>query len=704
MDTANQNDAWQKEVPVIARLFVMMLNGAMLYGCGHPNVARNAVSFCEQLNASFSGRDMITIIVANGTFMIEDWPLDKSFNTGKILAHFDKLGLSSISFERGVDPNAIINLVGLIGDTHGIDICKAGLAEAVGGSIPLVRINYILFGKIRADEVVVKEADARATGGWAAQGAYGMPVMAGDPVMQGYTPGVQDSQVMPGYQMMPWQPEIQNVYPAPSTNVTPGSLSRESVAQIEEVLTLSSLLEKPKEVSDILARTDTSRFRVDELQSAFGKIKSEIDESSGIGVDTLLQSLHGLKKDLYEAIEVQKTTGRMMRSAAVINKELNDLTSLAIVKLVREEYKSGKTPLNRLAHTIRRMLPGNAELMNILPHLKESLLADGMTLGDYLELVRMLGLKMDSEALSDSLKEAAESMGASVTDLVAAIQSKPEEAARLILLASEIRQSTGGDASKLPDMLTGYIEEVSSKMAVEACGADSGNTSDSLKNILAQLQTQMFSQLAQQEQIPRSVLMDVRQRLTDRFRESYDAANGAFMDNRKPQAPAPAVDAGTASVKIKLPAEALNANNLFFLMNKEIKRSLRYKTPFATIFVSIDKIIRPDGARPLKPEDTAELLPQLFVLLEPLLRDVDLIGRAGSGSSPELLMLLPMTGEEGTAVVRERIINKTKESAFTVAGHTVGIAVKASLASPNENTQDLKSYMALVQKNHRNEK
>ena len=658
MPETQNNDLWQKQAGALARQFVMMLNGSMLYGCGHPNTAKSAVAFCELLNGCFGDREMITVISNSGTLMFEDWPLDRSFNVGKLLSHFDKLGLVSISFERGVGPDSIIQLVGLAGDAHNVDACRARIAEArAAGSIPRVRINYVLYGKITADEVVVNAAEASS-----------MPAAPDGP-------------------------------PAPASNISTANLSREAAAQIEEVLTLSSLLEKPKEISAVLAQTDTSRFPADELHSAFGKIKGEVEAAGEHNVDELLVSLQSLKHDLYEAIEVQKTTGRMMRSAAIINKELSDLTSVAIVKLVKDEYKSGKTPLNRLAHTIRRMLPNNAELMHILPRMKEMLLAEGMALGDYLELVRMLGLKIESEALSDSLKDAAEAVGASVADLVSAIQSRPEEAARLILLASEVRRGTGEGASGLPELLTGYIEDVCSKMAVDACDAGgAGGGGEALKKTLAQLESQMFNQLARQG-IPEPVLMNVRQRLADRFNNAAATAGDTLSLLLKKHA---ATTAGAS--RIKMPSEALTPGNLLFLINKEVKRHLRYKSQFATVTVSIEKVIQGDTARPPKPEDAAELLPQLFTHVESLLRDVDLIGTTGTESNPELFILLPMTGDEGTAIVKERIIKKVAENTYVVFGHKAKAAVKVSVATPNENTKDLKSYLALARANHRNEK
>jgi hypothetical protein len=691
----DNDKTWQKNAAAIARQFLTLFNCSMLYGGGHPNTLKNATTLAELLNGSMDDdRGMITVISHNGSMIIEDSPIDKSLNPGKLISHFEKLAVTSVSFERGVEDSSVVRLVELAGDgdAHKLEACRDALAEvAAKGTIPRVRINYVQYGKISADEVVVKAADVGNTGeGVAADGGAANSDATGG----GSTSGSSGE-----------------------SNISTSNLSREAAAQIEQVLTLSALLEKPREVSEALAQSDTQTISIDALQGAFGKIRGEIDSSKTHNVDELLESLHNLRTDLYEAIEVQKATGRMMRSAAVINKELSDLTAHTVVKLVRDEYGSGKTPINRLAHTIRRMLPNNAELMNILPQMKEMLLAEGMNLGDYLELVRSLGLKVESESLSDSLKEAADSVGATVSDLVAAIKSKPAEAASLILLASEVRQATGEGDSGLPEALAMYVEEVCSKIAVDQCGASGG----ALKGVLAQLESQMYSQLSKRG-VPKDVMAQVKARLNANFGETLAGASASLGTT----APVSANSVPTTSyvsttpisttqtgkrdretkkkaVKIKMPAEALSSGNMLFLINKEIKRNIRYKSPFATAMVSIEKVSIEDGEpRPLSQDDTAELLPQLFQHVQALLRDVDIIGTIGAEdtAAPELFILLPMIGEEGTETVKNRIIKSASESNFELNGKKATVEVKVSTTVPGDDTKDLKSYMRMAKNNH----
>jgi len=663
----------QKNIMAIARQFLTLFNGSMLYGSGHPNTLKSAAMFAELVNGCMDGNGMITVISYNGSMVIEDAPVDKSLNTSKLLSHFEKLSVTSVSFERGVSAESVAKFMELAGDGHidALEQRKAALADVARGAaaIPGIRINYVQYGKISADEVVVKAAD--------------MGSMGGGPVVGGG-----------------------------ASNISTGNLSREAAAQIEQVLTLSSLLEKPKEVSEALAQSDTQTISIDALQGAFGRVRSEIDSSKTHNVDELLSSLHNLRTDLYEAIEVQRATGRMMRSAAVINKELNDLTAHAVVKLVRDEYGSGKTPINRLAHTIRRMLPNNAELMNILPQMKDMLLAEGMSLGGYLELVRALGLKVESESLSDSLREAADSVGATVSDLVAAIRSKPAEAASLILLASEVRQATGEGDSGLPETLAGYVEEVCSKIAVDKCGGASGGGGGALKGVLAQLESQMYAQLSKRG-VPKAVMAQVKEHLNTHFGETLAGASATLgqrggsanqQDHPPDQQTPSAIAVKKKGVgKIKMPAEALSSGNMLFLMNKEIKRNLRYKSPFATLIVSIESVsIGGSGSRPLAPEDTAELLPQLFERVQALLRDVDMIGTIGAEdtAAPELFILLPMVGEEGTETVMGRIVKTASEGAFEREGRPVKLEVKVSATVPGEDTKDLKSYLKAAKRNH----
>lgn len=569
----------------IARQFLALFNGSLLYGSGHPNTVKNAAAFAELVNAYMGeegGRGAVTVLSRNGTMIIEGLPVtDASLNAGKLLSHFERLAVESVGFERGVPAESVARLMELAGDGNldGLERFKAELADVARGAaaIPGILINGARYGKA---------------------------------------------------------------------------------------------------------------------------------------------------------------------AGAAIYKGMNGLTADAAVELVRGEYGAGKTPADRLARTIIRVLPDDEDLMCLLPQIKEMLIAEGMPLCDYLELVPALGLKMESESLSDPLKEAAESAGASVSELVAAIRSKPAEAGSLTLLAAEARQAVGAAAegdSGLAEALAMYMEEVSSKIAVDKCAAAGGSAA--LKGIIAQLEAEIYAQLLKRG-VSKTVTLQVRKLLNAGFKGTLAEAGEALAEierrrreSQAEEAEAEKKDGGEAAadsqdsqegrqgedggtekkdgeasdtqedgeIPLGEAEEALSADTMLFLLNKEIKRNLRYKSPFATLIASIEKVtVEGSEPRAPTPEDAEELLPQLFKILQALLRDVDMIGTVNQepAAPPELFILLPMVGAEGTETVKNRIVKTIPESEFKSGGLKAAAEIKVSATLPGEDIKDLKSYLKAAKANH----
>ncbi len=698
MSSGEQAKIDQKEAEFIARQFIMLINSAILYGCNHPTAIKNAGTFHESLSKGLSKQHLISFIINQGTFLVEDWALDKTANAGKLIMHFDKIGINSVSFNFGVSLSAIEKLLQTAGDISNIASAKQKVASFTNDTIPGVRINYVKYGKITADQLAEVTNNTNQS----------------------------------------------NAASALSNSLSTGGLSSDAIKQIEQVLSLSALLEKPREAASILSETSNP----DQVRNTFGKLRAEVSSAQPHTVEELLEGICALRNDLAEAIEVQKVTGRMLKSTSLLYNQMNELTCDAIVKLVKEEYSAGKLSLKRLTQVIRRMLPDFSELMQVLPRLKQMLLSEGMSLSDYLQLIRMLDTEVESEALSGSLQEAAGVIGASVNDLVEAIKSKPEEAAQLILLASEIRQGNEQDTSRLSEILTNYIEEVCTKMALQSPDTSGPQGGQALKKVLAQLESQLFSQL-KQKGIEEPVLLKTKQLLTERFDNTANSASDEWISNLISSSgdrgletisdtvrnfagsslnQAHTQNSLTAALKARgydeqqiqdffklltrqvksggkiiLPSSALGSNNMLFLINREIKQHLRYKTPFSSLTASISKVVTNNQEHIPALEEHAELLPQLFNCAKALLRDIDLIGSTDISDPPSILMILAMTDGEGAKVVQCRLKKKAEEINFSLDGQEVHVKIKVSITLPNEKTIDLKSYLELSQKNHREE-
>jgi len=106
--------------------------------------------------------------------------------------------------------------------------------------------------------------------------------------------------------------------------------------------------------------------------------------------------------------------------------------------------------------------------------------------------------------------------------------------------------------------------------------------------------------------------------------------------------------------RAKLDRSILKNREIRTFLESEIKRSLRYKTPFATCALSLVH----QSPNPNDPIDPARLYPMLNILssvISPLLRDIDTIGVPDGPKKNFLLIIFPMTDEAGVRIVERRI-------------------------------------------------
>ena len=208
----------------------------------------------------------------------------------------------------------------------------------------------------------------------------------------------------------------------------------------------------------------------------------------------MLNALNEIRMTLAEAVETSKINGNYQGSADRVTLQLNELTCQTVLKLIKQEYGRGAVSVKRLAQIICRLLPDLNDLRKLLPGIKNLLIEEGMPLEDYLQLIKMLNVEIDSESLADSLGSAAEKIGVSVSEIIEAFRKEPDDAAKLILLASEIRQGIGADDIQLSNFLTEYIEKTSKALALQSEKID-GQGAETLRKILSRVEEQIVGKL-----------------------------------------------------------------------------------------------------------------------------------------------------------------------------------------------------------------
>jgi hypothetical protein len=285
-----------------------------------------------------------------------------------------------------------------------------------------------------------------------------------------------------------------------------------------------------------------------------------------------------------------------------------------------------------------------------------------------LELVNSLVRELEDEGLTQSLAGAADEMGVSIEELMQGIKSDPADAARLIVLASEIRKGTSSNTDQLSSMLTDYVERVSRTLSSGA-KEKSGNQA-----AMRTFETQLLDKIKAQG-VGDPVIERVKQRLSQE-KTGFSLPKGVF------------------DMKVTT-----------FFLDHEIKRNTRYHSPFSVLVLSVVSVKRPDGTESAATtEETGRIMPAILLELRKMLRDLDWVGVEGWISENVPFVILPMTDEQGAKAVKDRVgsaLNKSMAQA-AMPGELPHIVV-TTLAFDGAKTPDTASFLKSIMELHKKE-
>ncbi|MGW8188422.1 MAG: hypothetical protein ACWGNK_14180, partial [Desulfobacterales bacterium] len=86
----------------IGRAFALLFNRSAMYNIDHPFTAQALSEFYNTTTHGLALFSSVALIMHQEQFFIEEEPLDHRINTGKMLTHFKKADIQSISFEKGM--------------------------------------------------------------------------------------------------------------------------------------------------------------------------------------------------------------------------------------------------------------------------------------------------------------------------------------------------------------------------------------------------------------------------------------------------------------------------------------------------------------------------------------------------------------------------------------------------------------------------
>lgn len=670
----------------IGRSFSLLFNRSTMYQAEHPYTAQSITDFSKTIAKGLQVQSPLVIIMNREQFFVEEEPLDPRLNLNRMISHFKKAGIQSISFERGLRSTDISEFVRIFTDLTAYPNADAMKRELARRGVEVIRINHVFYARVTENEEVVSR-DARKNG---AEGGDAMGGGSGSSIL----------------------------------DVVAGGLVAEA---LEQAMSLRMVIDNPGAASRALIDADLAAAGTEDrptgpsgpvIVKQLARLRSEVDkvapEMEGAGLAELAEAVFDMKRKLLSGIASRKSVGVVYEDEVLIRNEADQLTDRVFVQLVRQEYRGGDVSVKRLAQVLRRLVPDPGELQRLLPTLKQALMEEGMPPTDFAELVEELGRELQSQGLAHALTQSAAAIGVEGQDLIQEVLTSPQIAAELIYLSAEIRKGTG-DEKLLSDLLVDYVERVGGKLSMDEAAKEGDAGSAHLDKVYRRVQSQILDRLKSKEVKP-DILREVEERLKRRMEEMSARLQGDW--NRRQALPVGAGDLRKFSIlgaleagtedgeeldaileqvrrslgernidesnfqevyreivrgriawkkqkeKKDLPSGALNRSSILFFIEKEIQRAVRYGTPFSVVLLAIVRAIPRSKAAPgaINQQDVYQ------TVLERLARIVRNPDMVGTLDKSRMIWLLPMTIPEDVLTARQRIVGELHRHVYSVKG------------------------------------
>ena len=704
---------------MIGRNFNLVFNQVAMYNVQHKSGASAIDRFFEALTDGLAVVSPLAISMNQEQFFVEEEPFESRINTSRMTAHFKKVGIESISFERYVGREDLTFFLEVITDINQYASLEAMKVALEGKSLTSIKMNYVIFRKITEDEEVVK------------RGALGSELTGS------------------GEQAVGKDSSLGGILDIMVANIVSEEVGKN--------ISIARMMEGTTELSTLLIESDLAAVEHPQAQDlvpgtslvqGLQSFRKEVDEAmvtqSELDMADLARNVFELKNRLIKGIEDQKAKGIVYVDEEAIRQEADEITDSVLVRLIVQEYNQGAVSMKRLAGIVTRLVPAPDELRRILPKAKQALLAAGMPLSEFLLLVQELKQELQSDELTRALERGATEIGLDGEELVREIMAHPEQAAELICLAAEIRQK-GDDEKILSDLLVDYVERVGTDLAARELENVDRPDGENTQQVYSRIRSHLVDKLKQRD-LDAGVLGDIEKRLTDRMEDSLRLLKSRMLfkqvsnkdareltkdsvlkmlqsysnDEREfndilEQVKHVLAEKGLGSAHFdriydemmaemetrqqqdsskKAPAGTLNRQSSLFVLENEVKRSLRYETPFSVLSFSVVKAV-PKQAGKAKSITSDDVVQALMTALLGAVRETDVVGRL----SPKMVMVMqPMTEGPNSKIALQRVINVLKSKPIEVKGIPFDIQF-AGVSTPfnHENMPTLKTMVKAVQ-------
>jgi len=685
----------------VGRFFLMLFNRSIMYDATHPYCQQAMDQLLPTLLPILATRSPLVFTMNQDQIFVDEEPVDQRVNTSKMVAFFKKTEIQSISFYNGIDRDELASFTDIFASLKRYPNANAMKKEMEARRIKHVRINHVFFKKVSRDEEVVSRKDYKKI------------------KADGEDDGSAHSKKM-------FMDKV---------------LESIIAEEFGKSLTIKNLVDHPVEISNQMIDADLRSFQQSDavdrshgpvLAHQLNIIEAEVDNNlSGLGdadLSSLAEAVFDMKRQLIKGIELQKSTGTAYSNEEALLDKANEIADRVVLRLIKDEYKSGMISTSRLAQILKRLVPEPGELKRLLPKIKNALLEEGMQLADYLKMVDELSNELQDEELSKILQQSAEAVGLYGQDLIMEVKNNPVQAAELIFLAAEIRKA-GGDENVLTDLLVDYVEKIGSKLTLDTARENKVEGEQHLRQVMDSVESEILGRLRKMD-VREEILKRIEERLNSRYEDLFDNIKGKWTRSLAPRADGKEEAPETSVLQILEQSvgendefanilkmvrdevhakgigendfktileeitkqyeswqrskdstltfqETLDSKGLTFFLDKEISRASRYDLPFAAVCFAVVSA-KAKRKLPRVSISQAAVVEAVMKRFASNIRGSDIAAMAGKN---RIVGIFPMTTPDEAKLAFKRHLRFINMRPFDINGVSVAVQVAGSAAN-----------------------
>ncbi len=699
------------------------------YAFDHPAAQEMIPRVYEAVQKCLSKDESLSLLFQEFGYYIGHVDLVYQPNNRKIADHLRRFGIDSITVSKPLTMHAF---------GHFLDACTMTHADAARFLAYLTNQGITCFGVNNVSLQTVKEGESVTQGGVRAGGQLGDSTAAGT-----YTGEARRER---------------SAFDDAAMKVVLGHLTAQ---EMNANLSLLKVLESPSAFPDAIMKASAgnpgneANVLKQSLLNVVGAFKSEAGRGN-IPIEDLLAGMYNMRSELLKAVKAQQGiaqhvsgsagagtlhggpgaagTSRADAAKAAEAGRMADAADEIFVQtaaqLVMAEYQKCKGNPKRMAQVVQRIVPDRHLLQKVLNAFRGDLIRQGVPLIEFFNLLSELNNILGADQSYQEFLKAGSALGISHEELLRELQENPQQAAQLIVLASEARKvNREGSAEDLIQSLADFVEK-----AGEAAGERiESNPKDAVKltSMLHQMEAEVNKELEKKglsEELrtmgQQKLRMRMQRSIVDlkgkaalaQLRDSHtseaekvhfllemfadekelEEVMGQVKETLDPETVAR--DVGNqvmqkarqemASRREKhmskeLPAGVYVKAVLDFFIKSEISRAVRYDLPFSALLISFHGLPEDKAGHETHGDALRGLQNVLIGDLRKFLRESDFVGYL---SFNRFLVVLPMTKLEAVPSIIKKFQGNLNRQVALPNGTRLSIRPRCGFAAFNKET------------------